>query len=195
MNALCAACVEGDVEATRLLAESGHATRQAGSGYMPLHYAAMTRSGTAGCTLQLLRARAEIAATTDEQKQAVHIAAENERGAEVLTVLLEAQADPNARTLAGRTPLHFAAVEGVLETAQVLLSARANVNAVNSCGAIPLHWAAKTGKQDLCDLLVEARSDLQVMDNLGRTPAEMAADNGRHEVGRMLRALEAAPRL
>jgi len=155
----------------------------------------MTRSRAADCALELIQARADISAVTDEQKQAVHIAAENEHGTEVLAVLLDAQADPNARTMAGRAPLHFAAIEGVLETARLLLSAGASVNATNTCGAIPLHWAAKSGKRPLCDLLVAAKSDLRAMDNLGRTPAEMAADNGRHEVEHMLRALEAGARM
>merc|ERR1712150_90994 len=104
---------------------------------------------------------------TNEGAQAVHLASENaDGGPDALAVLLVARADPDSKTVASRTPLHFAAVEGVLSTARVLLDAGANVNAMNSCGAFPLHWAAKTGKRDLCTLLVEARSDLEAMDNL-----------------------------
>eukprot|EP00439_Symbiodinium_sp_Y106_P015932 s4748_g2.t1 len=118
---------------------------------------------------------------------AVHLAAEHAGGVEVLQVLLAARANPDAQTLARRTPLHFAAVEGVRETIEVLLEARANVNAMNSCGAIPLHWAAKTGQAQLIQLLVEARSDLTVSDNLGRTPVEMAEDNLKGDAAAAIR--------
>jgi len=163
---------------------------QVGDRDIPLHYAAVAAHCGAECAAALLAARADVAAKANDRKQAVHIAAENRASTETLAILLQGQADPNARTLADRTPLHFAAIEGVASTTQVLLAAGADVNAMNSCGAIPLHWAAKTGKRDVCELLVAAKSDLTVMDNLGRTPAEMAADNLQTSVRDMLQAMK-----
>lgn len=188
-ESLCKACAEGDMAVVDRLAPLAHSQRHRGC--MPLHYAAMARSLGAESAVALLRAKANVAATTDDSKQAIHLAAENPRGEAVLRALLEAGASADAPTLALRTPLHHAAVEGVTETARILLEVGANVNAMNSCGAIPLHWAAKTGKRELVEMLVQARSDLQVMDNLGRRPAEMAMDNRQEDVGNFLLALEA----
>mmetsp|Transcript_51651 Transcript_51651/g.130597 ORF Transcript_51651/g.130597 Transcript_51651/m.130597 type:complete len:248 (-) Transcript_51651:52-795(-) len=183
-EALRCACTAGNPDEVRRLAAAtpsvvrGVGRRPGGGCLLPLHYASMAQQHAAASAAALLEAGADVGATTDEGKQAIHLAAENGAcGVEVLDVLLHAKADVDARTTASRTPLHFAAVEGIAATAAALLHARASVNAMNSCGAIPLHWAAKTGKRDLCKVLVDARSDLSVMDNLGRTPVEMAEDN------------------
>eukprot|EP00927_Polykrikos_kofoidii_P044591 TRINITY_DN38510_c0_g1_i1.p1 TRINITY_DN38510_c0_g1~~TRINITY_DN38510_c0_g1_i1.p1 ORF type:complete len:193 (+),score=37.12 TRINITY_DN38510_c0_g1_i1:64-642(+) len=187
MEAICQACSDGDVESvTRLAVGTDVNAQRSPAGYLPLHYAAMARQHGADSVAALVSAGGHLNATTNEGKQAVHLAAENQSDVGPLEALLAARSDPNAKTVALRSPLHFAAVEGAVENARILLAARANVNAENSCGAIPLHWAAKTGKMELCDLLVEARSDLTVMDNLGRTPAEMAADNRQCQIAEAL---------
>eukprot|EP00929_Paragymnodinium_shiwhaense_P087097 TRINITY_DN473_c0_g1_i3.p1 TRINITY_DN473_c0_g1~~TRINITY_DN473_c0_g1_i3.p1 ORF type:complete len:191 (-),score=35.02 TRINITY_DN473_c0_g1_i3:686-1258(-) len=188
MENLCEACVSGDVPRIKeLLAEGAPPLNgPPHNGHLPLHFAAMAKSQGAACTRLLLAAKADIDCKTNEGRCAVHVAAENPYGDDILEVLLEAKADVDAKSTASRTPLHFAAVEGMFGTAQTLLAAKANVNAMNSCGAIPLHWAAKTGKYDLCKLLVDAKSDLNVVDNLGRNPAEMAADNMQHRVEMLL---------
>mmetsp|Transcript_22788 Transcript_22788/g.44244 ORF Transcript_22788/g.44244 Transcript_22788/m.44244 type:complete len:190 (-) Transcript_22788:110-679(-) len=188
MEELCAACVSGNSEAIGRLAPGLDLNAPPVRGNLPLHFAAMAKSGGAACTSVLLDLRADVQATTDEGRYAIHVAAENPAGAEMIGLLLEARADADAKSTASRTPLHFAAVEGVFGTTQALLAAGADVNSENSCGAIPLHWAAKTGKLDLCKLLVDAKSDLNVVDNLGRTPSEMAADNRHSHIAALLQA-------
>eukprot|EP00933_Yihiella_yeosuensis_P065630 TRINITY_DN69563_c0_g1_i1.p1 TRINITY_DN69563_c0_g1~~TRINITY_DN69563_c0_g1_i1.p1 ORF type:complete len:219 (+),score=54.99 TRINITY_DN69563_c0_g1_i1:65-658(+) len=190
VEALCQACLDGRLEDVERLSMQVEALETAlGPGGMPpLHYAAMARRGASGAAEILLRFKADVQKHGPENKQAIHIAAENEQGVDVLRVLLEARADPDAPTLARRTPLHFAAVDGIPNTAKVLLEAKADANAMNSCGAIPLHWAAKTGKPDLVQMLLAARSDLTVMDNLGRTPVEMAEDNLKNDCASIIRA-------
>lgn len=63
-----------------------------------------------------------------------------------LEELLAQGGDPNTRSKAGRTALHAAAEEGILEAAKLLLDAGAQVDARNWAGETPLHRAAQYGR-------------------------------------------------
>ena len=66
--------------------------------------------------------------------------------------------DPDARSAGGRTALHAAAEEGILEAAQLLIEAGASIDARNSAGDTPLHCAARYGRGgDLMDPDVDMR--------------------------------------
>ena len=67
---------------------------------------------------------------------------------EVVQELLEAGANPNARTVGGFTPLHAAVRWGSeLEVVQALLAAGANPNARTVGGSTPLHAAVRWGSE------------------------------------------------
>ena len=69
-----------------------------------------------------------------------------ETGLRQLTkALLEAGADPGARTRNGETALHLAALHPEPEFADLLLAAGAQPGARNADGDSPLHWAALSG--------------------------------------------------
>jgi ankyrin repeat protein len=66
--------------------------------------------------------------------------------------LLADGVDPNVRSSGGRTALHAAAEEGILEAAQLLIDAGASIEARNFSGDTPLHCAARYGRGgDLMD--------------------------------------------
>ncbi|KAI0374654.1 L-asparaginase [Pilatotrama ljubarskyi] len=60
----------------------------------------------------------------------------------------------------GRAPLHIAALNGALKSAEMLLEAGALVHVRDSLGHTPLYYAARQGHEDLVDLLVKAGANL-----------------------------------
>ena len=67
----------------------------------------------------------------------------------VVALLLKHGAAANVTTVAGFTPLHFAAMGGHYYTLAVLLQHGATKAVRDSNGDTPLHWAAKGGQADL----------------------------------------------
>ena len=62
-------------------------------------------------------------------------------------------ADVDARNQDGYTPLHWAAMDGHVETAALLLDRGADVDARDERGATPLHYALKKGHARTVEVL------------------------------------------
>lgn len=91
--------------------------------------------------------------TEMEGQTLLHDAAGHGRTA-VVQYLLQAGADPNARTSDGLTPLAMAATNGEAAVVQLLLQWHADINAVDSKGWTPLDRAEKWQHAELAQLLV-----------------------------------------
>jgi ankyrin repeat protein len=65
--------------------------------------------------------------------------------------LLDAGADPQARTIEGNSALEIALAGGHERIAELLLQAGARVRAVNSKGLTACHWAARFA-EDSCNV-------------------------------------------
>ena len=77
--------------------------------------------------------------------------------AEVVTALLQAGADPNARDNNFMTPLYKAKTAGIVTA---LLQAGADPNTrIGVSGETPLHWAALVGTAEVVTALLQAGAD------------------------------------
>jgi ankyrin repeat protein len=97
------------------------------------------------------------------------MAASNENP-EVLTLLLDAGADVNARDFDGVTPLHMAASNENPEVLTLLLDAGADVNARDEHSAAPILWAAKNPNLEVLKVLIDAGADVNAINRDGVTP-------------------------
>ena len=76
----------------------------------------------------------------------------------------------------GLTPLHLAAQQNQLHTAQVLLEFGADVNAADDRGRTPLHAAASCDSDEMVELLLSNGADPLAVDSAGRTPHDVARE-------------------
>lgn len=94
--------------------------------YTPLHIASAQADGA--IVRLLLEAGAAVnARTTNSQATALHLAAQEAGGADAVRMLLEYDADPDAREgVSGQTPLMFAAAKNRVKSIELLLQAGAD---------------------------------------------------------------------
>ena len=96
----------------------------------------------------------------------------------------------NPETVAGLTPLHYAAKNGHLEVYRFILEHLTDKNPGDMYGLTPLHFAAMRGQLEMCKLILE------MVDNknprtphalYGKwTPLDWAEENGHFEVCRLI---------
>jgi ankyrin repeat protein len=71
----------------------------------------------------------------------------------VAELLLKNEAEVNAESNSGQTPLYLAAVTGDEGMVELLLTNKAAVNAQDNKGETPLHKAVAGGHKDVAELL------------------------------------------
>ena len=92
--------------------------------------------------------------TRDELKAAESIEVAVELGdIEAVKQHLSEGTEVNAKGETGRTPLHWAAIEGYKEIAELLIAEGADVNTKTNDGKTPLDWAVGRGYVKIADLL------------------------------------------
>ncbi|KAI1400683.1 hypothetical protein F4819DRAFT_487375 [Hypoxylon fuscum] len=166
-------------------------------GRTPLLWAAT--NGNVGLAHILLENHADVAATNNRGRTALHLAAESnpkEQHEEMIKLLLNHGANSCAVSDGGWTPLHNAAQSGNAPVVALLLQANANVNAELSNGMTPLHWAAFNGFEEVVQLLL-TRPDLNlaIKDSFNRTAMLCAAEKNHPEIVQLLSPARAADRL
>jgi ankyrin repeat protein len=95
----------------------------------------------------------------------------------------------------GRTPLHYAALDGDVGRVRQLLASGLVAGATDDNGWTPLHFAAQSNAADATAQLLKAGASVDARDAHGNTPLSTAVFNSRGygEVIKLLRAHGADP--
>jgi cytohesin len=103
------------------------------------------------------------------------------RQLDILKLLLDNGADPNAKDRHDWSLLHY--TEGDVDLTRLLLDKGANPNAIeNERGLMPLHLAADEGRKAMVELLLSRGADVNAKDYSGRTPLSYAEDLGSNDM-------------
>jgi ankyrin repeat protein len=117
-------------------------------------------------------------ATDDHGRTPLHHAAAQGRG-EVVSILLDAGADIDAREEDGETPLHYAAWRNQLEVGRLLIERDTDLEARNHWGRTPLLIVGReTGNADMARLLIDAGADVNARDRYNASSLDLAAWRG-----------------
>jgi uncharacterized protein len=96
---------------------------------------------------------------------------------------------------AGRTPLHYAAVDADIVSVRRLLDSGMDPKTPDDEGWTPLHFAAQSNSVEIAEQLLSAGASVDPCDSHGNTPLFKAVFNsrGKGDVIRLLRARGANP--
>ena len=207
------AAQQGDVESGRLLLQAGAEVNDHRSNDRKTALIIAAASGNRDFSVLLLEKGADPDLSDDGGFTALHYAALDSNGADMVRALLTHDAHPNARTtrdareyvyagvnLTGATPLFLAASRGNVETVRALVADGADPFITTDNGTAPLHVATWGGSPyfrdwtedekknlfDITKLLVELGSDVNSAGEHGWTALHGAAYKGVDAVVRFL---------
>ena len=142
-----------------------------------------TKSGNVDSVVELISAGVNVnLADTNDGNTALHLA----NNFQVVKLLVDAEADVNAKNKNGDTPLHIAAKHGDAEVCRYLIANGANVNATNVEKQYPIHFAAYYCNVDVFKLLTENGSPIDASDDNLFTPLHLASSQGCVELVKLL---------
>uniref|UniRef100_A0A8C6T1I2 CASKIN2 n=1 Tax=Neogobius melanostomus TaxID=47308 RepID=A0A8C6T1I2_9GOBI len=105
--------------------------------------------------------------------------------AELLSVLIDAQASVDVKDVNGMRPLHYAAWRGRADAVLLLLRSGASVNSTAADGHIPLHLSAQYGHFQVSEMLLQHQSNPCVLNKAKKTPLDLACEFGRFKVAQL----------
>ena len=139
--------------------------------------------------VEILLDRGEPAAAESEDGRSALWFAANSPGIEIITLLLEKGANPNARK-DFPPPFHILLWRNPeIEFVNLMLEHGADCNIIDQWGFNAMHWFALFGSDvEVLKVLLKAHSDINVPDSFGETPLHKVMYNSRDLSLDMLRA-------
>ncbi len=129
---------------------------------------------------------ASVNARTVDGLTPVYLASSMESGAPILAWLLEKGANPETRTLAGRTPLMAGSRDANLEVMRLLIRSKVDVNAKSEAGVTALMDAAIGGSSQAVRLLLDSGADPNFKTKRHETALAFAATSSSAETVKLL---------
>lgn len=139
----------------------------------PMHLFETAMRGDEGQVRRLIRRGVDVNARFGKSAStALHVAARrNATG--ICRALLDAGADPNAKTTRGETPLQMAVLTESCDVIRILADEGADLGMAGFCGMTALHLAAARGKLASVQALIAAGADVNAVRVGGGTPLSM----------------------
>ncbi len=188
---------EGNLaEVNRLIQEGGERLEARGGTFdrTPLMYAAW--EGRDAVVARLLALGADVGLTDTDGNSAAHVACVEDNPS-VLTLLFDAGASLNARTVKGSTPLMVAAFNGATACVTLLLARGGDALELDAqClddRRTALHRAARQQHPDIVRLLLLASADPTIPNIHGDTPLDLARRKNDVQSTLLLEAAVAEP--
>ncbi|VDP88483.1 unnamed protein product [Echinostoma caproni] len=106
----------------------------------------------------------------------------------VVAALIHIGCDPSAKTEAGLTGVHLAAMRGQLVILSLLAESGVKLGEFDSQNKLPLHYAAANNQVIVAAWLLQATKVdwTTAFDGAGRTPLHLASEAGHQEMVRFL---------
>lgn len=156
--------------------------RSTADGATPLHVA--VRGGDAARVQALIRAGANVNATTRYGSLTPLALAVQNGDAPMVDILIKAGADPNAVTLEGQTVLMTAARTGNAAAVKRLVQAGADVNIQEKWyGQTALMWAIAQNHVEAASILIEAGADVNARSGTAEAPGKIQGISSKRVSG------------
>jgi len=164
---LSIAAATGEFSAARSLIELRANLNLGESGFAPVHCSVF--NGDHKLVEYLMRHRADVNVAADDDTTPLHAAMnlmDNDIASTIVLLLLQGEANVNAQSKEGLTPV-VAAVEGFqAEAVKLLCERRADVEICTEKGTTALLMAAETGQVETADVLIKYKADVNRENNL-----------------------------
>ena len=106
---------------------------------------------------------------------------------DICRLLIDKGAQVDAKSIVGRTPLHFAADEGHIEIVRLFCDRGADVEARSDGGYRPLHLAAIHGHISIVKELIEERNaEINARNGDGETALRVAREYNKTDIAAYL---------
>ncbi len=112
---------------------------------------------------------------------------------DVIALLVDRGADPNAVAIGECVPIHMAATEGTAEAVEVLARGGADLNIPDDTGITALHYAALPGRLDVVQALIQHGAAVNMKDAKQETALDIARRLEDTEVADAIRAAGGRP--
>ena len=99
--------------------------------------------------------------------------------------LIQSGVGLNSRNKHGSLPIHYACIDGHLDTVK-LLSKRSDFRSTNNYGHTPLHFASLNGHTSVAEHLIQCGVEVNSKDKDGNMPIHYACENGHLDTVELL---------